>query len=276
MRNLILLIQKYRNLLFFLFLEFIAISFLFSWKNTYHHSTYISSSNFITSTVWNWKNKIDSYFNLSEINKQLADENAFLKEMLLNKEILLGKNFVKSGDSLFVKAFKFQEATIIQSQFKFSENHILINKGSINGIETEMGFKGTKGIIGRVVNVSAHYANVLPVINADFKLSVIHNASNSWGDLSWEKGINDYRTATINNIPIYAKVNLNDLFTTTGSDGIFPSKIPVGKVVKIEKDQEAQKKVITIELIEDFSNIHVGFVVKNNLRSEMIEIQKNE
>ena len=66
------------------------------------------------------------------------------------------------------------------------------------------------------------------------------------------------------------------MFTTTGSDGIFPSQIPVGKVVKIEKDQEAQKKVITIELIEDFSNIHVGFVVKNNLRSEMIEIQKNE
>ena len=96
------------------------------------------------------------------------------------------------------------------------------------------------------------------------------------GDLSWEKGINDYRTATINNIPIYAKVNLNDLFTTTGSDGIFPSEIPVGKVVKIEKDQEAQKKVITIELMEDFSNIHVGFVVKNNLKSEMIEIQKNE
>ena len=46
--------------------------------------------------------------------------------------------------------------------------------------------------------------------------------------------------------------------------------------MKIEKDQEAQKKVITIELIEDFSNIHVGFVVKNNLKSEMIEIQKNE
>ena len=52
--------------------------------------------------------------------------------------------------------------------------------------------------------------------------------------------------------------------------------VRVGKVVKIEKDQEAQKKVIIVELIEDFSNIHVGFVVKNNLRSEMIEIQKNE
>ena len=93
---------------------------------------------------------------MKEVNKQLADENAVLKEVLLNKEILLGKNFIKSGDSLFVKAFKFQEATIIQSQFKFSENHILINKGSVNGVGAEMGFKGTKGIIGRVINVSAH------------------------------------------------------------------------------------------------------------------------
>ena len=56
---------------------------------------------------------------------------------------------------------------------------------------------------------------------------------------------------------------------------VFSSQVPVGKVVKIEKDQEL-KKVITIELVEDFSNIHVGFVVKNNLKSEMIEIQENE
>ena len=46
-----------------------------------------------------------------------------------------------------------------------------INKGLKNGVGIEMGFMGTEGIIGRVINVSEHYANVLPVINSNFKLS---------------------------------------------------------------------------------------------------------
>ncbi len=276
MRNLILLIQKYRNFLFFLILELISLFLLFSWKNTYHHSSYLNSSNYISSSFFQWKNNVTTYFNLKEINNQLVYENAELKEKLLNKDILLGKNFVKFGDSLYYRTFRFQQATIIHSQFKFTENHILINKGLKNGLGIEMGFMGTKGIIGRVINVSEHYANVLPVINSDFKLSVIHKKSNSWGDLSWKRGVNDYRTATIDNIPIYAKIKLNDLFATTGSDGIFPSDIPIGKVIKMERDQEAQKKIITIELMEDFSNIHIGFVVKNLLKKEMTEIQSNE
>ena len=45
MRNLILLIQKYRNLLFFLFLEFIAISFLFSWKTSSNYKKGIPDPN---------------------------------------------------------------------------------------------------------------------------------------------------------------------------------------------------------------------------------------
>ena len=68
-------------------------------------------------------------FNLREINNQLVHENAELKEKLLNKDILLGKNFVKFGDSLYYRTFRFQQATIIHSQFKFTENHMLINKG---------------------------------------------------------------------------------------------------------------------------------------------------
>ena len=48
MKNIIFLIQKYRNFLFFLSLEFISLFLLFSSRNSYHHYNYLTSSNSIS------------------------------------------------------------------------------------------------------------------------------------------------------------------------------------------------------------------------------------
>ena len=89
MRNIILLIQKYRNFLFFLFLEFIALFFLFSATNNYHHYNYLSSSNSISAGLFNFQYRMTSYFSLREINNQLMVENANLKNQVLNRDIVL-------------------------------------------------------------------------------------------------------------------------------------------------------------------------------------------
>ena len=98
-------------------LETIAISFLFSWRNSYHSSTFLGSSNAISAGLFDFKYEVISYFNLKEINETLQKENSVLKEKTLNKELILGKRFLKIDDKLFYKQYKFQEAKIINSQF---------------------------------------------------------------------------------------------------------------------------------------------------------------
>ena len=263
MRNIIRLIQKYKNFLFFLVLETISISFLFSTKNSFYSSNYINSSNAVFAGMFNMKNNIISYFNLKKINNELMVENALLKEKVYNQNIKVGKRFVKIDDSLYFKSFSFQKAEIINSQFKFAENNLILNKGILNGINTKMGVVGTKGIIGIIDNVSKHYSTVKPLIHLQFGLKVVHEKSNTWGDYNWVPSKNNYRTAFIENIPIYASINSSDYFVTTGSDGIFPKGIKVGKVMKVSKNKELQTLLVTIEIEEDFTSANVGFIVKN-------------
>ncbi len=269
MRNIIRLIQKYKNFLFFLALETISISFLFSTKNSFHSSNFINSSNAVFAGMFNIKNDIISYFNLKKINHDLMRENALLKEKVYNQNIKVGKRFVKIDDSLYFKSFSFQKAEIINSQFKFAENNLIINKGRLNGINTKMGVVGTKGVIGIIDNVSKHYSSVKPLIHLQFGLKVVHEKSNTWGDYSWVPSKNNYRTAFIENIPIYASVKRNDYFVTTGSDGIFPKGIKVGKVMKVSKNKELQTLLVTIEIEEDFTSANIGFIVKNILSNEI-------
>lgn len=275
MRNIIRLIQKYRNVLFFLLLELIALSFLFNGRNSYHSSNYLNSSNAVSASLFNLKYGVISYFKLRDVNQDLLEENALLKDQLLNKELKVGKRYVKFKDSLYYKNYKFIETKIINSQFKFAENNLLINRGKLNGVSSKMGLIGTKGIYGIVENVSDHYASVRPLIHEKFGLTVIHQKTNTWGDFKWVPGENNFRTAYVENVPIYTEINLMDIFSTTGSDGIFPENIKVGRVIKIEENKEQQTLKITIELEEDFSSARVGFVVKNFMSQEINEHYRN-
>ena len=269
MKNIILLIQKYRNFIFFLILETIALFFLFNNTNNYHHFSYLSSSNRISAGLHHFQYNLKTYFSLKEINEELLKENAYLKNKLLNKDMVVGQKFLKVNDTTFKKNFLFKEVKIINSQFKFYKNNLIINSGTKSGVAIKMGLIGTKGILGIVTNTSDNYATVRPVINPDFGLKVIHKLTNSWGDLQWIPEKNNFNNVFIKNIPIYTEVEENNIFITSGAEGIFPRGIKVGRVIKVLKNVEKQTLLVKLKLEEDFSRLNVGFILKNNSQEEL-------
>jgi rod shape-determining protein MreC len=269
MRNIILLIQKYRNFLFFLFLESIALFFLFSATNSYHHYNYLTSSNSITAGLYNLQYSMTSYFSLRDINNQLMVENANLKNQLLNKEIVIGRKYVRHQDTIYKKNYLFKEVRVVNSQYKFFKNNLIINAGSNSGIEKKTGLIGTKGLLGIVMNVSSNYSSVRPVINPDFGLKILHKKTNSWGDLSWIPEENNFNNVFVKNIPIYTNINEGDHFITSGAEGLFPRGILIGRALSIKENIEKQTLIIKVKLEEDFSSLKVGFVVKNEIKEEL-------
>ena len=70
-----------------LFLLLLALSLTLTIKShTYHRSEYINSANRVTGSVYKQLNDVNEYFSLKEKNKELASENALLKELLFNKK----------------------------------------------------------------------------------------------------------------------------------------------------------------------------------------------
>ncbi len=269
MKNIILLIQKYKNFLFFLFLEFIALFFLFSATNNYHHYNYLSSSNSISAGLFNLQYSMTSYFSLREINNQLLVENAKLKNQLLNKDLVVGRKYIKHKDTTYKKNYLFKEVRVINSQYKFYKNNLIINAGINSGVQIKSGLIGTKGLLGIVTNVSSNYASIRPIINPDFGLKVLHENSNSWGDLIWIPEQNSFNNVYVKNIPIYTEVKEGDLFITSGAEGLFPRGVIIGRTLSIKENIEKQTLNIKVKLEEDFSSLKVGFVVKNQFKNEL-------
>jgi|TARA_Y100000768_G_C23989877_1_gene691647 rod shape-determining protein MreC len=269
MKNIILLIQKYKNFLFFLFLEFIALFFLFSATNNYHHYNYLSSSNSISAGLFNLQYGMTSYFSLREINNQLLVENAKLKNQLLNKDLVVGRKYIKHKDTTYKKNYLFKEVRVINSQYKFYKNNLIINAGINSGVQIKSGLIGTKGLLGIVTNVSSNYASIRPIINPDFGLKVLHENSNSWGDLIWIPEQNSFNNVYVKNIPIYTEVKEGDFFITSGAEGLFPRGVIIGRTLSIKENIEKQTLNIKVKLEEDFSSLKVGFVVKNQFKNEL-------
>ena len=210
-----------------------------------------------------------SYFSLREINNELLIENTSLKNQVLNKDMVVGRKFIKSEDTIYQKNFLFKEVKVINSQFKYFENFLIVNAGSNSGIKEKMGLIGTKGILGIVKNVTDNYATIRPLINPNFGLKVLHQNTNSWGDLIWIPQENNFQNIFVKNIPIYTKVKQGDYFISSGAEGLFPAGLKVGKVIEIIENIEQQTLDIKLKIEEDFSRIKVGFVVMNKTVDEI-------
>ncbi len=275
MRNIIRLIQKYSNFLIFLLFQVIAFVFIFNWRNSYHHTAYLNSSNNIVGQIYEWNTNFINYFNLTMINDQLKDENEELRSKLHNQEIIMGDFFSIVNDTIYKKQYEILSSKIINSKFKFRENFLIINRGKASGVYPDMGVIGTKGIIGIIVNSSSDYSSVLPVINKKFELGVRHNKTKSFGLLNWNLN-NKWTDATVKDVPIYVDVKIGDYFETSGGSGIFPEGIQIGRVTKINKIKDSQFQHLHIKLNEDYSNIQTAYVVRNNSKEDLLLIKEDK
>jgi len=271
MRNIIRLIQKYSNLLLFLLLQVIALFLLFSWRNSYHHAIYLSASNNVVGSLYKTNNNILEYFKLDEINEELKAENSKLKQSLYNlvdsTEIHLAYQGILDEQQFIVRP-----VNVISSQFKQRENYLVIDKGKKDSVVSNMGIVGTKGVIGIVLNSSANYASILPIINSNFQLAIRHRRSKSFGMLLWNEK-NNWKTAVVEDVPEYVKVHTGDIFESSGAAGIFPEGILIGKVIKTEKIPASQFQRVYLNLYEDFSSLSVAYVVDNKYQREMLIIK---
>ena len=78
MQQIIYFFQKFKYFLFFLFLEFIALTLTFNNLN-FHKSKFVNSANSLTGGFYNKINSITDYLHLNKENLLLINENLVLK-----------------------------------------------------------------------------------------------------------------------------------------------------------------------------------------------------
>jgi len=269
-------VQKFFNLFFkyntyLLFVVYCCISFLFIKfqdddlltklrNNGMEISAYINDTMMSYSYVLNLKEENDRLMRINTelISKVLSSETTALDERTRQKIL---------ADTT-LKASKFIMARVVYRKFSDRDNMLLINAGRSDGIKKDMTVLTPEGLVGRVSTVSEHFAKVMPVINSDFKVSVVSSESNSMGLLSWNGG--NESIAQVEHIPISSKLKLHEQIVTSDFSTFAIRGIPVGKVVRIQPDKLFY--TVEVRLAVDFSSLTHVLIAPLKTEAEKVEM----
>ena len=250
---------RYKNLFLYLFFV-ISIIFFSYYQSEYHKSKIFKASIFINGKTSEPLKKLTSYFKLKKINKRLLEENLYLKSLIIEKKYK--SNF---KDEIKETPFSLIQGQVVKNDISSSRNIIIINRGSSDMIESEMGVIGSIGIVGIVNQTTEKFSSVLSILHKDIKINAKHKKTNAFGSLFWEG--NDPDKVKLSDISIINKIDIGDTIVTGGMSTYFPEGIPIGKVIKVENDERYY--LLDVLLFNNMTNLDNVYFLKNKNKSEI-------
>ncbi|MBN8678385.1 MAG: rod shape-determining protein MreC [Chitinophagales bacterium] len=228
------------------------------------------------------------YFNLYERADSLAHLVDSLQLRLSNARqvqvpirdtfFLVSYDSLSRTDSILRKTVRpqFQSVTakVIKNSVSGANNWLIINRGSSDGVKTDMAVLSPVGIVGIVRHVSPHFSLVMSVLHQQAKISAaLPQQKNAFGSLTWDGG--DPTVMTLRYIPQHFVVKENEPVVTSGYSLMFPAGHPVGKVYGSPKTDAENPYFleIKVKLHQDMTTVRDVSVVQNLFKAETDSLQ---
>jgi rod shape-determining protein MreC len=139
MRNVFLFIARFSNLLFFLFLQVLALSMLFRY-NKFHQAEYMNVAGEVTGKFYVRFNKVETYFSLQKENEILRLQNTDLLNKLRADFSIPDSTRQLVTDSFRVdsleqyRKYLYLPAKVIGNSIDAQNNFITLHRGSNQGV----------------------------------------------------------------------------------------------------------------------------------------------
>jgi rod shape-determining protein MreC len=199
------------------------------------------------------KNSITSPFKRmllrEEENKKLRAEIAQLRiEQQRYHEVFLENKRLKNLLSLKEEEPRYvTTAQIIAKSTDPWSSIVTIEKGSSDGIKKDMTAITSRGLVGKISNVSDSYSSLLLITDINFSAAARLQKSRSEGILSGT----GFRKCTLKYIPYEEQVEKGDTVITSGLDKLFPEGIPIGYISKVDKKGTGLFQEVDVVPFED-------------------------
>jgi rod shape-determining protein MreC len=272
MRNLFYFIARYHFVILFVFIESFAI-FLVVQYNDYQRSCFINSSSALSGHINQMFSGLNQYLGLrrqnESLNRQLAIEKAKVAEAYhINKITPLN-----IYDSIYSQQYQYIPCQVVNNSVNRSNNYLTLNAGSNQGVGAGMGVVSSEGVIGIVKDVSPNFSAVISVLNQNLKISAMMQNSGYFGSLNWDGS--NYQYAILNDLPGHIIVQRGDTIITSGYSVVFPKGQLIGFVDTALNSGSSSLLSVRVKLAADFKRVSHVMVIKNLLKSEQLELEKN-
>jgi|TARA_B100000749_G_scaffold2684_1_gene2160 rod shape-determining protein MreC len=202
---------------------------------------------------------VKSLMFLEEKNQLLREKNLALSlqvESMLNlqreNDQLLDMLDFKRQTKLILKP-----ARVINKGVQSNLLSIVIDAGERDGIKPNQAVLTPKGVVGKTI-VAGETASIVQLItDVNYRLSVRILPSGATGILRWlgKSG------GQIREVQKNVEINIGDKVITSGFSDIYPSGLPVGKVVAVNDERGSFQKVINVNSPNDLSAFQFVFVI---------------
>jgi len=265
MRNLWIFVSKYNAFFLFLIFEVSALVIYIKY-NSFQKATFINSSNQLTGNLYARINEFYGYLSLKKVNDGLARENAQLRNQLKSSFYIDTIKKHKVTDTVYKQQYEYIVARVINNSVNRSNNYLTLNKGSNDGVTKGMGVICSKGIVGKVVYVSAHFAVVQSLLHKDSQFSAMLARNKDIGYVEWGDDINP-RKCVLKDVSNNAQPRIGEWVVTSGYS-LFPEGIPIGKVSSLHIKGGGYSLNMEVAISVDFSTLEYVDVVENKFAGE--------
>lgn len=194
----------------------------------------------------------ESYLIQKNVNNSMEKEIEELKDALdLNRTLT---------------EYKPINATILSRNKSYWFNTITVDKGSSDGIKTDMAVVTKNGFVGKVSKVSRNSCEIKLItsfdVNYKVSVSITTNNKDTYAILSgYNKKTN---TVKVTGVDKDSEVLKGDVVLTSGLGGLFPRGIYIGTVDSVVSDKYDLSKTVYVKTSQDFNNIHYVTILKEN------------
>lgn len=273
--NLLDFIRKYNFVLLFVLFEAVSMLLLFRF-NSYQGSVWFSAANGGVAAVNGLYADVVGYLNLKEVNRELTDQNVALQREteLLRQALVTATSDTTLTEKLMrqrLQGYTLLPAKVVSNSAERADNYLVIDKGEDDGVKPEMGVVGGGGVVGIVYLTGPHHSLVIPVTNRKSSISCRIRGQNYFGYLQWDG--RSMLSAFVDDVPRYAKVQLNQAVETSGYSAVFPPGIFVGRIRKISNSADGQSYRLDVTLGTNFANLRDVSVVATPYKAEIDTLQ---
>lgn len=176
---------------------------------------------------------------LREENKKLLDLYDKTRVLEVENKLLSNLlNYVAPPEAKYITA-----RVIAEEGDAFSHSLIAYTGGNVKKGQVAL---SERGVIGRVDQVGQMYSKIILITDINSKIPVVVERTRVRGILS---GDNTPQPKMVF-IPLDAELNVGDRIVTSGVAGVFPSGLPVGKIVSVEKNNVKVKPFNNLDRLE--------------------------
>ena len=199
-----------------------------------------------------------------------AEENKKLKEDKLGLEgqIRMLEGYKEENESLR-KLLELKEsrtdckstaANVIGKNITTSASVITIDKGTKDGVSKNSVVFVPEGLVGVVFETGYNYSKVKTLFDTEISVSAICLRSGDMGIVEPMNFSSTEEKCSMNYIDRNAKTVVGDIVETSGTGGIFPRGINIGKITEIKEDNRNLTLSASVETEVKVKNLDVVLV----------------